>query len=377
MPVTTLGMTCFSGLAPQVLEEALGLGYKARLVGPALVVVDETGADPDAARRLHELRTPTLVLQDVIWGEISQDSLACAFADLSIFDEFLAKMRDADLQRLVGSLESFAVRVSRTSDVRISTEIAARELGSLIRIGAESEGRSRPRVDLQSPDVEIVAGLQARSWYVGRKYRPQSLSLGSRPSSVEISSGESPESTHPASISSSLAACIVRLSSVFMAGGSLLDPFCGSGTILEEACMARFQDSKRHPNAGLQRFSRSIWGVDASESAIQAAKSRLKQWNCHLMLGNARKLDGFEPGQVDAVVTNPPWGQRLGSSRGVERTYRRFAEELMRLCVKEVVCLSAKKSAWIESMERAGWATPSVHHLNYGKMPLWVFIHRR
>jgi tRNA (guanine6-N2)-methyltransferase len=361
------GLVGFSGVAAEVLQEARSFGWKGRQVGRALVVLDDA---TDETGNLQTLRTPVFVLEDVSWGGGVSESLCNSFADSPISDALMVQLCGADLQRLVARNESFAVRVVRGGDVRINSEAVARGIGSLIRLGAETKGRIRPPVNLRDPDVEIIAGFHADEWYVGRfvgRYVGRA-----RPT---IDTSHEPNVRHPASLHAALAASLVRMSEVFLSGGSLLDPFCGSGSILAEAQLVS-RPNLRPRSCDVHMSPSMIRGFDTSDQAIQTALPRLRSETCQVDVGNARNMSLLGPGEIDVVITNPPWGVRLGSSRGVDRTYRRFAHELCRLRVKEVVCLTSRKNSWMEIMGEAGWTMISLRSIDYGKMPVWAFIHR-
>jgi putative N6-adenine-specific DNA methylase/tRNA (guanine6-N2)-methyltransferase len=86
----------------------------------------------------------------------------------------------------------------------------------------------------------------------------------------------------------------------------LLDPFCGSGTLLLEAG-AVLPDTALH-------------GSDRQEQAVEGARRNLDAAGltarADLRQAEALSLDRIYPtGYFDAVVTNPPYGARLG--RGI------------------------------------------------------------
>ena len=365
------GLVGFSGLAAEVLQDARSFGWKGRQVGRALVVLDDA---TDETGNLQTLRTPVFVLEDVSWGDGASELLCNSFADSPIPDALMVQLRGADLQRLVAENESFAVRVMRGGDVRINSESVGREIGSLIRLGAENEGRVRPQVNLRDPDVEIIAGFHADDWFVGRFVGRHVGGCVGRARRTNDSSHE-PDVSHPASLHPALAASLVRMSEVFLSGGSLLDPFCGTGSILAEAQLVP-RPNFRPRSCDVLMNPSMIRGFDTSKQAIQTALTRLRSETCQIEVGNARNISSLEPGEIDVVITNPPWGMRLGSSRGVDRTYRRFADEMRRLRVTEVVCLTARKHSWMEIMGEAGWTMISLRSIDYGKMPVWAFVHR-
>jgi tRNA G10 N-methylase Trm11 len=90
-------------------------------------------------------------------------------------------------------------------------------------------------------------------------------------------------------------------------GGVLLDPFCGIGTVLQEAYLMGFK----------------AWGIDTDTQAVQWARRNLKwllkEYNLsqpgfadRVQKGDARKLpDLFPRNSLDAIVTEPYLGPPL------------------------------------------------------------------
>lgn len=95
----------------------------------------------------------------------------------------------------------------------------------------------------------------------------------------------------------------------------LLDPFCGSGTILLEAaaCLPDYQ----------------ILGSDRYENAVGWARDNvgINQYNDRISIlqGDARDLRKiYEPNSIDIIVTNPPFGAQLGANANFQELYRHF-----------------------------------------------------
>lgn len=108
------------------------------------------------------------------------------------------------------------------------------------------------------------------------------------------------------SISPALARTMINLS-LIKKGDVLLDPFCGIGTILQEALIMGID----------------IRGIDSNNDCISAATNNIKwlvtEYNLELndtykkiFLGDATKLnEHFNSESIDAVVTEPPLGPLL------------------------------------------------------------------
>ena len=122
----------------------------------------------------------------------------------------------------------------------------------------------------------------------------------------------------PASIHPVLAACLARyaLSFVSSARPRTLDPFCGSGTLLIE----------------LERVvSTAMIGVDVSERALDAARENAAAAHSAARFVHKDILK-FEPREpFDLVLSNLPFGNRVGTHSANEPLYRDFVRALPKL----------------------------------------------
>ena len=194
---------------------------------------------------------------------------------------------------------------------------------------ARERGGSRPSIDRVQPDVQVLAHLteQSAQFYIDLSGE----SLFKR--GWRADKGEAP-------IKENLAAALLMISG-WTPQQPLLDPFCGSGTIvIEAACMA----SGRAP--GLQRhfgfeklrgFDRAAWsalqqqarsavqddiavrlvGRDistrviaiANANALRAGLAGLLQ-SGRLQFAAADARVGEPPAATGIIVTNPPYGEQ-------------------------------------------------------------------
>ncbi len=125
-----------------------------------------------------------------------------------------------------------------------------------------------------------------------------------------------------------LAQIMLNLAGVSKNSGLVLDPFCGSGTILQEALLLGAQE---------------VSGTDISPKAISdtkenlawlRAKYSLEGVKIDVFLKNATKLSqSFKPKSVAAVVSEP----YLGPQRGWHdlKVVKKELEELYSLALKE------------------------------------------
>lgn len=146
-----------------------------------------------------------------------------------------------------------------------------------------------------------------------------------------------------------LAQALLRFSG-WKPGETLYDPFCGSGTLLIEAAL-RMRNGGWVNYKSLSRssiFTRLfgpckakeeseskeilLFGSDISEEAIELAKKNAKEAGVADLIrwkvGSAEELGtdlGFTQGKI---VTNPPYGVRLGDRESVSELYSTWGEAL-------------------------------------------------
>ncbi|NLI92984.1 MAG: class I SAM-dependent RNA methyltransferase [Peptococcaceae bacterium] len=159
-----------------------------------------------------------------------------------------------------------------------------------------------------------------------------------------------------APLKETLAAAMVYLS-YWKAERALLDPFCGTGTIPIEAA---FIGQNRAPGL-LREFSAQGWPSIPERYWIKAKEEAQDLWNRDMPLAvygsdidpNALRLartHAAEAGLKDKIffqklpvketrsrfryghiITNPPYGQRLGTQAEVENVYRELGEVFQQL----------------------------------------------
>lgn len=209
---------------------------------------------------------------------------------------------------------------------------------------------ARPDVDTRDPDVRVVAHL-------GKDRLSLSLDLCGEPLNKR---GYRQRQT-PAPLKETLAAAILR------AGGykgeePLVDPMCGSGTLLIEAGLIaehrapglhfRFAverwpllgEDARRILADLREDARKaqrkapfpILGFDKSDEAVEAAQRNVSAAKLSGVIkvaeGDATR-DLPVPEKPGVVVTNPPYGSRLGAGgqKGMKTFYYQLGESFGRL----------------------------------------------
>ncbi|MCC6228252.1 MAG: bifunctional 23S rRNA (guanine(2069)-N(7))-methyltransferase RlmK/23S rRNA (guanine(2445)-N(2))-methyltransferase RlmL [Phycisphaerales bacterium] len=159
-----------------------------------------------------------------------------------------------------------------------------------------------------------------------------------------------------AALKETMAAGLVLLS-VWNADRPLVDPFCGTGTIVIEAAMIGlglapgrsrsfdaenwawigkdvFDDERAAGNvATREKLAYTIHGSDVSETALALARRHAERAGVarHIHFQKRAFADLQSKAEYGCIVTNPPYGERMGEDEAIERLYRSFPDVLRRL----------------------------------------------
>ena len=200
----------------------------------------------------------------------------------------------------------------------------------------------RPSVDTRDPDIPIQGHLTDREFtlYLDTSGEPL-FKRGQR-----IATGEAP-------LRENLAAGILRLAG-WSPGIPLLDPMCGSGTIVLEAAqialdilpgLDRHFAFEKFKNFDAQawrelirrrtarrkaRVALPIFGSDIDGSVLQAARANLAGAGLEqvVSLKRANVLELTAPAKAGIIVSNPPYGVRLGEQQALAEFYPKLGDVL-------------------------------------------------
>jgi putative N6-adenine-specific DNA methylase len=208
------------------------------------------------------------------------------------------------------------------------------------RLRADS-GR-RPDIDTARPDVRVHAFLTRDEITLYLDTSGEALFKRG----LRAVAGEAP-------LRENLAAGILRLAG-WTPGVPLLDPMCGGGTFLVEAALATLDiapglgrsfgfERLRSFDAGLWSRVRGaaegrrqpprplpIYGSDADPEAVSAAHANLDAAGLSGAI-HPRQADVLAvtpPAPAGVLVTNPPYGKRIGDEQALAALYPRFGDLL-------------------------------------------------
>lgn len=150
-----------------------------------------------------------------------------------------------------------------------------------------------------------------------------------------------------ASLRPTVAAAMVRLAGAGP-GMTVLDPFCGAGTILAEQI-----ELSRRRKAGVVH----VIGGDLDAHAVYCARENLDRLGpVGLCRWDARALP-LAAECVDRIVTNPPFGKQLSTPEEIGPLYAAAAAEWNRVLRPggRAVLLAAEQDALRAAIEPFGW----------------------
>ncbi|MBN6075314.1 bifunctional 23S rRNA (guanine(2069)-N(7))-methyltransferase RlmK/23S rRNA (guanine(2445)-N(2))-methyltransferase RlmL [Aggregatibacter actinomycetemcomitans] len=213
----------------------------------------------------------------------------------------------------------------------------------------ERHGRARPNVDKEQPDIRIHA-------YLNRDEVVLSLDL----SGDALHMRGYREDTGKAPLRETLAAAIV-LRSGWQQGTPLVDPMCGSGTLLIEAAQMEAKIAPQlyrlhwgfdfwlgHNQAAWEKVKEEalalaeaekqrenpphFYSFDLDHRVLQKAKQNAKNAGvAHLMQwqqGDVAALKNPSQNATGTVICNPPYGERLGTTPALIALYSVFGQRL-------------------------------------------------
>ncbi len=229
---------------------------------------------------------------------------------------------------------TFAVHFSGLNDEIRNSQYGALKVKDAIVDSFTRKNLPRPNVDRENPDLRINVWLNKETAYISLDLSGEGLHLrGYR------------DGTGMAPIKETLASAIVMRSG-WGPGTPLLDPMCGSGTLLIEAAMLAtdrapglhrghwgFNGWVQHDDAvwkevkaeaqtrarkGLAAYESRFYGSDVDARVIERARSNARRAGVGELIAFAAKdvaqlSNPLPKGPYGTVISNPPYGERLES----------------------------------------------------------------
>ena len=248
--------------------------------------------------------------------------------------------------------DSFAVSFSAKNSQAINnTHFGALKVKDAIVDQMREKFQKRPSINIEQPNIRINVYLNGETAQLSLDLSGESLHRrGYRDINIK------------APIKENLAAAMLLRSGwpeIAKEHGSLIDPMCGSGTLLLEGAMIAadyapgllrdyfgFTGWKKHDaecwkklriealqrrKAGLEKLP-VIVGFDQNRHTINAALTHIAnaglQNKIHVErrdIEDAAPAESWKPG---LLICNPPYGERLGDEQETTKLYKKFGESL-------------------------------------------------
>lgn len=257
-------------------------------------------------------------------------------------DEVYKAVKEIEWKDILDLDTSFVVDTTvYSTEFRNSKFVAYKVKDAIVDYFMEREGK-RPNISVANPDLRLNIHIAEDNCTLSLDSSGESLHLrGYRTATVE------------APINEVLAAALIKMSG-WKFDCDLIDPFCGSGTILVEAAlMARniypgvfrqkfgFENWKDfnpellssifEDDSNERTFEHRIIGSDINLRAVEAALANAKAAGvADLITVEQREIRDFKKPEMPAVlITNPPYGERL-RPEDLSDIYRTLGEKLKR-----------------------------------------------
>jgi len=219
-------------------------------------------------------------------------------------------------------------------------------------VGERIERELGLKVSLDFPDLPLYVE------YEGGKYRyglDLSFFHGLRDRSYRVF-------VHPSALNPVIAYAMCRLAIPFE---TLLDPFCGSGTIPIECSQVAKAEL-------LCSDVSELYTAGARLNAIAAGiYSRV-----HIFTSDVRRCPLSRTGEVDAIVTNPPFGIRERAVGGISTAYRGLFD-LASFALRgggKLVVLTTRLEMIKNLGVRKGFSPLTVHEINEGGLTSYIVV---
>ncbi|MBD8166277.1 bifunctional 23S rRNA (guanine(2069)-N(7))-methyltransferase RlmK/23S rRNA (guanine(2445)-N(2))-methyltransferase RlmL [Erwinia persicina] len=284
---------------------------------------------------VHYQGDDRLMYQSLMWSRLASRILLplteCGvYSDLDLY----LGVQAIDWPAMFGSDQTFVVHFSGLNEVIRNSQYGALKVKDAIVDSFTRKNLPRPNVDREQADIRVNVWLNKDTASIALDLSGDGLhQRGYR------------QQTGQAPLKENLAAAIVQRSG-WQAGTPLVDPMCGSGTLLIEAAMIA---SDRAPGlqrkhwgfTGWSRFNQPLWsditreaheraakgvsettsrfyGYDNDSRVIERARANVRNAGLTdlitLTAQDVLKLTNPLPqGETGTVLSNPPYGERLDS----------------------------------------------------------------
>lgn len=380
--------TCGAGIEPWLAEEAIALGGVVETQQPGAVIVN---ADLEWGYKA------------CLWSRLAERILMplAAFKaqtpdDIYYHCKKIAWMEHMEIDRF------FAVNVVVHESVPHNPKFVTLRLKDAIVDVMRNATGERPSVDSHRPDIVFSLYWKGEDAQIYLDFSGEPLHRRG----YRTEAGEAP-------LKETLAAAMLKIAGWPSAQlTALLDPFCGSGTLLIEGALmalgiAPGLDRPWFGFFGWRQAQRALWepmvnaarqhrdevlkgdnitidgvaaktprlvGYDADRDVVAVARANLQRAGLEKIIHiERRELALFDekhvPEGVGLLLTNPPYGERISDREAAPWLYESLAAKLGRYCVGWQCGILA---AQVEDADRIAVENPKVQRLHNG--PIRVYL---
>ena len=288
-------------------------------------------------------------------------------------DTLYQKAKQIEWEDFFGKGNTFAVSGNVSDSVISHSKYAALRLKDAVADYFKEKAGQRPDVSVRNPDILLNLHIRHDKAVI----------------SIDTSGGALHrrgyrEETVSAPMQETVAAAIIRFSE-WDGSVPLYDPLCGSGTLLCEALMqycnipagvfrnrfgfeclpdfdgAVWKQVKKEADGHIRELPRGlISGSDVSGEAVSAARTNLMGLhygnNVSVERADFRKLPSIEE---HVIVTNPPYGIRMGGDENLGMFYKNFGDFLKQKCKGTTAFVYFGEREYIKKIGlKASWKKP-------------------
>ena len=237
---------------------------------------------------------------------------------------------------------TFSIRTKINSHILDKNNFCTMRIKDGIVDRIRKEKNSRPSIDKKNPDFYIFVYINNEKINIYLNSSGWPLFMRGYKSKI-----------HKASLNESLAAGILKLSN-WDKNYSLYDPMCGSGTFLIEAALDAFNipprilrtmyafknwgnyDEKlwnkvtKEEDAKIEYFNIKLYGSDHIANNIKIAENCLEKLKLtdYINLETKDFKNVFPNEEKGYIITNPPYGYRIGDIEELHLLYKDFGDHL-------------------------------------------------
>ncbi len=224
-------------------------------------------------------------------------------------DEIIHYAKEVKYDKYIGENQTFSVRIKRLVKTSVINVVKLEmTLGQIIL-----KRNKNLKVKLKSPHKPFF-GLLLRNFFIyGLKI------IEKNQKAVQKRCLKNRPFFHPSAMSPKLARCMVNLARC-KPKGRVMDPFCGTGSLLIEAGLLGYE----------------VIGSDLDPKMVKGSHRNLQHYkifSIHMIVSDARYLP-FK--SVDCIVTDPPYGR-------VSSTFGKNMESLVSEFLKSTVYVLKEK----------------------------------